>query len=98
MSAPGVVPGPERRPTAVFDLDGCLSDDEWRVGQMRDARDWDNYHRGMELDKPMNVEVFDRMRLSGHRLLFVTARPEAFRSETVYGRSIWQLDRIEVVR
>ena len=72
----------------IFDLDGCVSDDRWRLDLLPSAEDvehkgcqaWDVYHLQAERDEPRNVglvEWFD-----GH-LVFITARPDRFRAETV---------------
>lgn len=70
---------------AIFDLDGCVSDDEWRLGLIKDgARDGDahdkfeDYHLHLLNDRPLNcgAELLRLAVRTGVKIVFITARPE----------------------
>lgn len=72
---------------ALFDLDGCLSDDRWRHNRLPiqsdggDA-DYDAYHKDQGLDNPINASVL-RMHVDcNDRIVFLTARPIKWASQT----------------
>lgn len=73
---------------AIFDLDGCLSDDRWRRGALprEDELDkpeaWDKYHKHCGADAPINVGVLYNHRDNGDEIVFVTARPAKYRERT----------------
>lgn len=68
----------------IFDLDGCISDDEWRLPMILKSgkNRWDEYHANACRDQPMNVNALQHHIDQGDRILFVTARPEEYRSNT----------------
>ena len=72
----------------VFDLDGCLSDDSWRlplIGHHPNAEDhdgYDEYQSSLHLDKFVNKHHVDRAIERGDTIIIVTARPERYRDET----------------
>ncbi len=79
---------------AVFDLDGCLSDDRWRQeylpvvggenpGHLTD-QDYYDYNRLCGEDGPYStgIEVLRAHVTGGDFIVFCTARPEKFRGET----------------
>jgi hypothetical protein len=71
---------------AIFDLDGCISDDEWRL-QFIESSGKDQfvkYHIGLSEDKPLQSGI-DRITshyISGDAIVFITARPESVRLKT----------------
>lgn len=71
---------------AIFDLDGCLSDDRGRRGRLpvngTVAEDWTAYHAGCGGDPVANAEVVRRHDDAGHQIVFITSRPERYRAET----------------
>lgn len=70
---------------AIFDLDGCLSDDRWRLGRIpagaHGDQDYAHYHEGLDQDRSFHHELLEK-HAQEHVLLFVTARPESLRSRT----------------
>jgi hypothetical protein len=71
---------------AIFDLDGCVSDDRPRRGHLP-ARgtaddDWTPYHTGCDLDRVVNAEVVWRHDKADHEIVFITSRPERYRAAT----------------
>lgn len=77
--------------SAVFDLDGCLSDDRWRRKFIREEGSdrWEMYHSQCSNDVPINVDIVKRHLAAGDQLLFVTARPERYRADTWDWISHW---------
>lgn len=70
-----------KRPFAIFDLDGCISDDSRRLPLIRPDHDldkYDKYHEDMINDPIVNREVVNDAAERGLGLLFVTARPEKY--------------------
>ena len=77
---------------AIFDLDGCLSDDRVRRSLLPGAhsarrgeltqRDFEAYHESMRLDEPINKSVLADAFARGRLIVFCTARPERYRDET----------------
>lgn len=70
----------------IFDLDGCLADDEWRRHYLppegtTDPGKYADYHRRCTFDSPMNLALFKRMS-SGIMPIFVTARSTAYEALT----------------
>jgi len=72
---------------AIFDLDGCLSNDLHRrvylpdQGLVAEARDYDRYNTMCSHDKPCNQIEWAKAQVGMH-VVVVTARPESFREET----------------
>lgn len=71
---------------AIWDLDNCLSSDEWRIPLIRwDEKDLEKrylaYHDECDIDLPANLLVFNAMRMITAPLFF-TARPESVRRKT----------------
>jgi len=64
---------------ALFDIDGTVSDDRWRRHLMPN---WDAYHAGSGEDLPVNQHLIDQHAEAGHRIVFITARPEALKNQT----------------
>lgn len=78
-------PPPPHRKFAVFDLDGCISDDSRRLPLIRPDHDfdkYDKYHEDMEADPLVNLKALNGAVERGNGLLFVTARPEKYRNAT----------------
>lgn len=79
---------------AIFDLDGCVADDRRRRGRIplnaTVAEDWTAYHTGCGGDPVANAEMVRSHEALGHRILFITSRPERYREET----ERWILDRL----
>lgn len=78
------VPEPDRRPLAVFDVDGVLADVTHRLHHLR-ARPqrWERFFQSADRD-PLLVEGADRLRaaLADHDVLYLTGRPERTRRLT----------------
>lgn len=74
---------------AIFDLDNCLSNDEWRIAHIRfnlpDNTDekWDAYHQLCAGDNPANQRLVYSAVERGLRCAFITMRPESVREMTV---------------
>lgn len=70
---------------AIFDLDGCISDDRWRSNRLADGltNGFAYYHEGIPEDKPANIDKvkYHRHNLK-HQIVFLTARPEKYREVT----------------
>lgn len=66
---------------ALFDLDGCLSDDEWRLDDLA-AGNFDIYHSKLDRDEVMNRTHFMHSINAGKVPVFITARPERYRDAT----------------
>ncbi|USN16396.1 polynucleotide kinase [Luteibacter phage vB_LflM-Pluto] len=73
---------------AVFDIDGCLADDEWRLVHVIEHDDADQrfeaYHSHGHLDGPLTLGKahYDRIIASGAIPVFITARPAKWRAHT----------------
>ena len=85
---------------ALFDLDGCISDDRARAHLLPTHKgakngDFDRYHRQLSYDKPINKEVLEAF-ISDLEItiVFVTARPMKFEPET----RAWILDNFGLGR
>lgn len=71
----------------VFDLDGTLFDDRWRLGRIKVAgpvSDYDRYHSGIPYDEfyPLVASKAESAILSGEAVEYWTARPEQYRQAT----------------
>lgn len=64
----------------IFDLDGCLGDDNWRMKWLEEM-DLDGYHSRCGHDLPMNKGILERH--AGKPKFFITGRPEKFKSITM---------------
>lgn len=79
----------------IFDLDGCISDDEWRLNKIQPDTHpdrWGVYHSLLSKDRPLAVGL-DKLNDSidnGCVIAFVTARPERWRAET----AAWLRDNV----
>lgn len=76
-------------PVAIFDLDNCVSNDEWRIPRIRfelpnecDEK-WEAYHLLCGGDNPGNLEVLNRALKDGLVPAFVTMRPLRMWNATV---------------
>lgn len=74
------------RNIAIFDLDGCLSDDEHRrhwlpTSLPAQPSDYDAYNELCHLDKPMNQPEWVRCGV-GMKRIVITARPERLSART----------------
>lgn len=70
---------------AIFDIDGCLSDDRHRLHLIKKSGNkvtYDDYHAMLSHDMPMNVGLLKSFADNGCTILFLTARPEAWRTAT----------------
>lgn len=84
----------DRVKCVIWDLDNCLSDDRRRIPLIdwhlypRDTC-WDRYHSACEQDPeppPIHRMIFERWHANhdiGQRAIFITARPERVRAETI---------------
>jgi len=74
---------------AIFDLDNCLANDEWRIPHIRFELDnkldekWDKYHSLCGNDVPANNEWLNGARARGLTPVFVTMRPVKYWDQTV---------------
>jgi len=74
---------------AIFDLDGCISDDRHRrhllpsgpEGTNRQSA-FDDYHGRLHSDDFVNREFVRKHMLAGRRLVFITARPRSYDGPT----------------
>ena len=72
---------------AIFDLDGCLSNDSHRLVFLPDAKnvtsdaDYDKYNNSCASDKPCNQMEWVKAQ-AGLGVVVVTARPEIYREQT----------------
>lgn len=88
---------PAQRNAAIFDLDGCLSDDSWRLIMIKDSGDdrFGEYHANLHRDNPLAAGS-DRLNHhinAGDFIFFITARPVSVADETVkWIRSMYQID------
>lgn len=71
---------------AIFDMDGCVSDDQWRRGRVRQHQhgegkpeDYTEYHEACDQDPPMKAgaSVLHAHIRQGDFIVFATARPFA---------------------
>lgn len=73
----------------IFDLDGCIADDSHRRHLLPEEPahngDYDSYHERMDLDPAINVQhVLGWAEMDeAPEIIFLTARPEKFRRETI---------------
>lgn len=72
---------------AIFDIDGCISDDSWRQYLIPEGaseeNDWDEYHEHSLNDRSINREVLLQHIRDEFQILFITARPERYRKLTM---------------
>lgn len=71
---------------ALWDLDNCLADDEWRIpfidwSATNPDKRYDPYHMRCGEDVPRNVRMFHALSAAAVPV-FCTARPESVRSTT----------------
>lgn len=71
---------------AIFDIDGCISDDEWRLPMIKKEGDdrYRDYHAAAEQDRPL-PQGANRLKHHihvGHKIVFITARPDYMRIAT----------------
>lgn len=74
--------------TVIFDLDNCLSDDEWRIPRIRwdlsvEAGRYDAYHAVCGEDALRNLSVVRAAAERFDGVAFCTARPEKVRTQTL---------------
>lgn len=71
---------------AIFDLDGCLSDDRHRLHLIEEASDgakvYSRYHESLGEDAAMNLSVLRSCVDGGCNIIFLTSRPEHYRTAT----------------
>ena len=72
---------------AIFDLDGCISDDRWRrhlLPKHEGAHngDFDKYHDNLGRDRAANLDAVLAASNAGHEVVFITARPLKFKNAT----------------
>lgn len=72
---------------AIFDIDGCVSDDSHRRKHLpKDGKcdkDYERYYDGCMLDKPINMSMVSFRHAWGSDIVFVTARPASMRKQTM---------------
>lgn len=71
----------DKKKAAVFDIDGCISNDLWRLHLAKSGQ-WDEYFSRAKEDLSCNHDIL-RGYSQEHYILFITARPERYRTETV---------------
>ena len=70
----------------VVDIDGTLSNDIWRRHLITNGQaTWDDIHTMSKYDMPNQwcLEIIDAMQSKGYKLLFITARNEKYREDTL---------------
>lgn len=73
---------------AIFDLDGCVFDDEWRMNLIKPVGHPDrfgDYHRALTKDATLEFgahRLWHHLR-AGDGIAFITARPNSVREQTV---------------
>lgn len=73
----------------IWDLDGTLSDDRARAHYVEveagKRRDWKSYFDAIEEDPPIaaSIALLQALRKDGHRIIYLTGRPEYTRDRTV---------------
>jgi phosphoglycolate phosphatase-like HAD superfamily hydrolase len=71
--------------TIIFDIDGTLSDCDWRVHFVRTKpKNWAAFNKGMSLD-PAYTDMVDLLKIlynAGNIILIATGRGEEFRKVT----------------
>jgi hypothetical protein len=87
---------------AIFDLDGCLSDDRRRRPLLPthgvSDPDYEAYHADCGGDPVINADVVRQHQKAGDHILFITARPEKFRPQTLEWLTTWfSLDRFTLL-
>lgn len=73
---------------AIFDLDGCIFDDEWRLPKIKPVGHPDRfyeYHCALVTDAvlPRGYETLRDHLMAGDGIAFITARPDSVRQQTV---------------
>lgn len=74
------------KPFVVCDLDGTLCDLEHRLQYAKGlTKDWDKFFAGVPDDKlrQSTLDILNEYRTKGHPVIFVSARPERCRADTV---------------
>ncbi len=78
----------------IFDLDGCVSDDEWRLNLIKSSGQgkWDSYHDALGSDEVIKFSAYliQLYRDHGVGIVFCTARPEKTRATT----EVWLATRL----
>lgn len=71
---------------AIFDLDGCIADDRRRRRLLPERgtcdQDYAAYHADCGADPVANNAMVERHNDAGHRLVFITSRPQVYRADT----------------
>lgn len=73
-------PNQDKTGIAIFDLDGCISDDAWRLHLIPEGAsgnaDFETYHSVCDKDATLSkgLEVLGHHRSQGHLIIFSTAR------------------------
>lgn len=77
-------PDHDGRPIAVIDLDGTVADVRHRLHHVQHRpKDWDAFFAAIPHDVPLAEGVaVARTLAEGHQLVYVTGRPERYRSTT----------------
>lgn len=78
---------PARMNIAIFDIDGCISNDIWRrnfIDYRSDPVNFKRYHANAGADHPFdrNIDLL-RMWALAHKITFITARPLSEHKETL---------------
>jgi hypothetical protein len=73
---------------AIFDLDGCIFDDEWRLVKILEEGEpgrYVEYHSLLGMDKvlPKGAQVLNESINAHQGIVFITARPSDVRLETI---------------
>jgi hypothetical protein len=71
----------------IFDLDGCICDDEWRIGRIKiieGQKLYDEYHEGISKDSHLSTgtEILHNAIGRDEFPIFITARPIKYRKQT----------------
>jgi len=89
------------KPSAIIDLDNCISDDFWRIRFIDLSHPvindrYHQYHSRCHLDLPGDTVAQVRELALTHTLLVFTSRPEAVRRQTLQWLQEWHVKAEEV--
>jgi len=68
----------------ICDIDGTIANNDHRQHLLKKFKDWDNFFAQLHLDEPIPVviERIKDLKRDGKEIVFLTGRPERYRSST----------------
>ena len=68
----------------ICDIDGTIANNDHRQHLLKKFKDWDNFFAQLHLDEPILVviERIKDLKRDGKEIVFLTGRPERYRSST----------------